>query len=878
MSSHFGTLKLSPINRNSKKLLSLISIFSIAVALRLYLLGDIPPGVYSDEVSFFLNSKVIFYHITGLAFSSNAPVQGYIYSWLNGYFASLLIFGSTPFSMRFPSALFGSLIIFPLYYLTFDLFKSNRIAAMASLFWAISPVAIITSRTGSGVQLFPLFLFLLAYHLIYKIVIEKKYFLTIPLTIVIYLSNSVLETIVWSAIPFVVTIFSFATVIIFRSIRRTKGNLINFETLSYLLFIGGSVLLVINNAKYILKDALPKYFNGFPNLYNYSIFSLNSHVAISQFFIRYGFFLDPTKISFVGMLPSFPSDYLSVPMLYFFQLPLFFIGVAYLLFLNYKRVYLTEAILILLPLAAGFIWPVINISVPSNEPEMAEAIFALPFILIVSAFFLSSVYEFARAKKSIMRWNSWRPSNRLSLIPDKKRMDLVRKASATFILVVVILGSVNTIAFLGTYYTKAAVFYANDQNYYSSPFYGWYRTSQFIVSKHLYGETIYFAPSKDGYLNLTNINDFRYWFGYEHYPLYWLYTFSNGKIRNINALLPPNIPSIPSIVIAQNASYLSFLTNCGFTYSVLKTVVRPNGQPAEIILQMTGASRSAMKPVVNSFVTYWNSSASVTKNALYLPNYMNESKSFTIMVQMSFPQVPANNSSSNIAGASQIDFRTVPLWYMSGTSGTDWNSTMHIQLIVLNKQMYQFNYANMLNKNEEYQIAITYLNGNVTFYVNGLPYGETFVGNNSLQINPLAITDNYNVENIYVWNASIPGAAIDYLYYNQSLLYQLKSNVSANPMSQLQTIKNSFVTYWNSSATVTKNALYLPNYMNQSSRLTVMIQTRSIQIPAINISFNTVSTNSIDFRIVPWGPSRGPKPSNVYLFCENQYLAGYSYF
>jgi 4-amino-4-deoxy-L-arabinose transferase-like glycosyltransferase len=134
----------------------LLALF-LGVLVRFYKLGNIPNSLDWDEVSQGYNAYTIL--TTGKdefgitlpsvirSFSDYKPP---IYTYLTSL--SVGAFGLNPFSVRFPSAFFGSLSILLVYFLVYEVFKKEKysklVALLSMLFFAISPYSIQFSRTG----------------------------------------------------------------------------------------------------------------------------------------------------------------------------------------------------------------------------------------------------------------------------------------------------------------------------------------------------------------------------------------------------------------------------------------------------------------------------------------------------------------------------------------------------------------------------------------------------------------------------------------------------------------------------------------------------------------------------------------------------------
>ena len=155
-----------------KNLLIFLIIF-LSIFLRLYKLGEIPPGFHQDEVSQAYNAFSIlktardrYGELLPILFRSFASYQPPVYTYLTPI--PILIFGNTIFAARFTSAFFGVLTVILTYFLVYHLCKPRyreKISLIAALVVAVSPWSIHFSRRvvegNLGIFFFLLSLFLL---------------------------------------------------------------------------------------------------------------------------------------------------------------------------------------------------------------------------------------------------------------------------------------------------------------------------------------------------------------------------------------------------------------------------------------------------------------------------------------------------------------------------------------------------------------------------------------------------------------------------------------------------------------------------------------------------------------------------------------------
>lgn len=166
----------------------LIVIILLAGFLRFNQLAQIPHGLYIDEISIGNNAYSILHEgrdeystqfpLFFKAFGEyKMPVAIYMTS------AAMEIFGKTEFAVRFPSALFGTCMIFVLYLFVKELFGKRgqklskntleSIALLTVFFAAISPVTIQFSRGGFEANI-ALFFYLLGGWLFLRYITSQK--------------------------------------------------------------------------------------------------------------------------------------------------------------------------------------------------------------------------------------------------------------------------------------------------------------------------------------------------------------------------------------------------------------------------------------------------------------------------------------------------------------------------------------------------------------------------------------------------------------------------------------------------------------------------------------------------------------------------------
>jgi len=134
-------------------LLGLIWLF--ALFLRIYHLGSLPFNFMEDEVLVGYVGRFILQNGVDL-YGNHWPIWyfdkfGDYYIIGPMYLAGLstFIFGVNEFAVRFPAALFGSLVVFPVFSLSVLIFNKRTIALTAAFLTAVTPWHLVISRSSS---------------------------------------------------------------------------------------------------------------------------------------------------------------------------------------------------------------------------------------------------------------------------------------------------------------------------------------------------------------------------------------------------------------------------------------------------------------------------------------------------------------------------------------------------------------------------------------------------------------------------------------------------------------------------------------------------------------------------------------------------------
>jgi len=221
--------------QKSKIILALIFIFALFI--RLYNLGNLPLNFHEDEIltgyvgRFILHNGVDLYGNSWPLLYFNKFGDYYIIGpmYLKGL--STYLFGMTEFAVRFPSALFGALIVFPTFYICRLIFKKDLIGLFSAFFITIVPWHLVLSRASAEGIIGTTIYFTTLYYLL-KTINDEKY-----------------KNIFISTFLFLITYFIYhpfrvlapITIFIFLFFYHTFKNKKMFKT----LLIIGSIFLIL---------------------------------------------------------------------------------------------------------------------------------------------------------------------------------------------------------------------------------------------------------------------------------------------------------------------------------------------------------------------------------------------------------------------------------------------------------------------------------------------------------------------------------------------------------------------------------------------------------------------------------------------------------
>lgn len=129
----------------------LVLVILLSIVLRIFYLGKIPNGFYSDEAAYGYNAFSVlktardeYGTFLPLAFKSFGDYKAPLYIYFMVPFIG--VFGLSEWAVRFSAAILGIGSIILIYYLTRELFKNKSLALLSALFASISPFSLQFNR------------------------------------------------------------------------------------------------------------------------------------------------------------------------------------------------------------------------------------------------------------------------------------------------------------------------------------------------------------------------------------------------------------------------------------------------------------------------------------------------------------------------------------------------------------------------------------------------------------------------------------------------------------------------------------------------------------------------------------------------------------
>ncbi|MBI2031271.1 MAG: glycosyltransferase family 39 protein [Candidatus Levybacteria bacterium] len=371
-------------------LILLIGIIALATILRLWKLGEVPISPDWDEVALGYNAYSIMqtgrdeygklFPVILRSFDDYKPA---FYTYFT--IPSIAIFDLTVFSVRFPSAVFGVMTVFAIYFLIKELFRKEEIALLSSFLLAISPWHIQFSRiafesnVGLSFNVFSVLFFIKG--------LKKPWFLVfsaffMAINLYIYQSEKVFAPILLLAmiIIFRKELFSIPKKYIF--LAAIAGLLISIPIVSYTITDKNALgrakgVSVFSETTNLLEENAKKLIEDQKNNDTLGLLFDNRRIAFAKSVVSgYVSHFDLNWLFITGDIARHHAP--NMGLLYLFELPFLLIGIYCLIFGNFdkKTKFLVLAWFLIAPIPA---------SVTSGVPHAVRTLNFLPTFQIFTA-------------------------------------------------------------------------------------------------------------------------------------------------------------------------------------------------------------------------------------------------------------------------------------------------------------------------------------------------------------------------------------------------------------------------------------------------------------------------------------------------------------
>lgn len=390
-------------NKKLKVYFLLTLIFVLAVFLRFYNLSFYPVGFHQDEASLGYNGYSLM--LTGKddndqkfplyidMFGDNRP-SGYHYLTI----IPIKLFGLNEFATRFPGALFGSMIVFAIFFLVVAIFKDRKLGLISSFLVAVAPWNFVLSRASAEVMV-SLFFILLGFGIFFHGLRNKKIIYLFVSAVLLIMSFFFYHT----PRVFVPGIFLVFILMFFSTIKNCSKNFKIATFLSFISIFFVAVFLVFGVSGGTGRYSQVNIFSSFETNFfqNQQIredaIAGSNHIQsrffhnklTNTFLIFVSNYFDYFGLNFLFTTGGLPIWY-SIPRvghLYLLELPFILIGIYYLI--KEKNTYSK------IPLVWLLISPIVPAITMDDVPNVNRAVVMFPVLNIIAAVgFLSFLKNF----------------------------------------------------------------------------------------------------------------------------------------------------------------------------------------------------------------------------------------------------------------------------------------------------------------------------------------------------------------------------------------------------------------------------------------------------------------------------------------------------
>lgn len=762
----------------------LMLILSLTIFYHLFLISVVPAVVFTDEINPFVTvSSILLHH--GLEFISG-PYQPFslLVMTLNLEWQSIILFGHTTFTIRFPGLIFSFFLVICVYFLFNSLFN-RKTALWGSLLVSISPAVIQGGRVFYQIPIIAGTVFLTAgvYLILKGGKNYNKFFFLCGVLLISFDIGGYLN--IYARLLGI----SLLTLLLGRFLLLDKHLILN----RILTWIAPAIIVL-----YIITILIPQFSTSSSAASAHTIsYYLSSNQdlllggirGLKIFFMKYISYYSPTFLFLTGDINPTANTGLTgeflFPGLFFFYFGLL-VGFYKLLKSETERFSIGLMLfwLVLSPVEG-------SASIVVNYTDSSVALTMIPsiefFISIGIMFVLDNTPRLTRSIKYKLRHlvSVSDPHSRSSYNTHRITGYSLKKP-ITAVAIILIAYGLSTVTFSYDYFDIHAVNVENTPPTWADWGYlfGFPQIAEFISSHNLDKLPIFVSP--DGLFG-NNLSEFYYFYNVQHIPSSYLQYYSAGKIQGTKGVINVSYFYYPSTSLIISGCYnnVKELSQNGLAAKSLVNITRPDGKIAMLLIEVKPSLNSSDLKVLSNSTLHCSN---INKSSIYSRLLPNISNNFTVMLEFSIPKenytpnkfyclLESDPSYDNIP---RFGFRVSSCSYSPALDGSPTNMTLSSFLYTRegNFSSVPGTFAQIWSNSvivpgKTYFTWLSYDNNTFTFFVNNtvVNTGKLFYSLAPMS-NKITLNTNFNstILRLYLWNQTLNPQEISYLYYNGGII------------------------------------------------------------------------------------------------------------
>jgi hypothetical protein len=498
-----------------------------------------------------------------------------------------------------------------------------------------------------------------------------------------------------------------------------------------------------------------------------------------------GTILSPWKMFWFDEFTSVGLNYgsrLLTPFMYVFCLPFFYAAVFAIPFYGRRNDGKMRSYYMLIGMMLiGLFIEVINITNITSSMVESEAIFFLPPAVMLTSFSLYYLFKILHDLYSgKTKWTN--DSNQYTNRKITEKHGITYKYIAIGLVVILVIGAgISVSSFTSDLYGSSEAYFQINNQSYVSLYEGWYHVANFLVHNKLLDIPLYYVSGTGGVYDFGNSSNgnYAYMIYYYHFPLYWLYVYSEGKINDVTPLgagTPPPLPANASIVLSQYPNYSNVLSMDGYNYRDIYNVYRANGEPAIQVFCIYGnVSTSEIQTMDGSNIFYTGGVGS--EENFTVPELSNITDQLTVSVDFSISSGMLKPGKFYDILSSITPTFALGIWpdsiFNQGTSNSSYVPEGSIYTNFGNYSApgswQRLNGNVIIKPNTTYVLTLTFDDGAFDLYINGSLIASYIFNYPLYPLGDVVFIDyniNATVRWAGIWNVSLNPAEVGYLTYH----------------------------------------------------------------------------------------------------------------